>query len=89
MRRIVAERNHIFPFDLSDCMISILHNGNYSVEKKNTIELDLAGKGITNILWRDTNDILISRCIATLLYFSSVKRFNEEEIEWNFETRIS
>lgn len=65
IEEIVAERNHIFPFDLSGRMISILHNKNYSKEEKEKIESDLSEKAIKGVVWKVANDILISRCIAT------------------------
>lgn len=65
IEEIVAERNHIFPFDLSGRMISILHNKNYSKEEKEKIESELSEKSIKGVFWKVANDILISRCIAT------------------------
>lgn len=81
IEEIVAERNHIFPFDLSGNVISILHNENYSKENKEKIGLYLSEKGITDIIWKEANDVLISRCIVT--YYTLVQSNNLMNVELN------
>lgn len=81
IEEIVAERNHIFPFDLSKNMISILHNENYSEENKQRMEQYLSEKGITDIIWKEANDILISRCIVT--YYTLVQSNNLMDVQLN------
>ena len=81
IEEIVAERNHIFPFDLSKNMISILHNENYSEENKQRMKQYLSEKGITDIIWKEANDILISRCIVT--YYTLVQSNNLMDVQLN------